>query len=229
MKATIHPDKLTAWYDFQAPFYSLWRDRSEHPAFAAVLATLGCAPGLSLLDAGCGSGLFSVFLASRRPAWTVCAVDASGGMVDVARRRAGSLGLASLAIEVGDLRRLRWADKTFDAIVLSGVFPNLSEPWKTSRELWRVLKVGGRMVVIEFARERMSILTQLLFHVMIWGYRAISAVFRQFRFAEGWSLEATTIPVDELCELLQSAGFQVEQTSHVSSYYIVSFIKGSGS
>lgn len=225
MKAEIDTEKLIAWYNFQAPFYSLWRDQAEHQALATVLEVLGPASGLSVLDAGCGSGLFALALASHRPTWKVSGVDASKGMIELARRRAQSQALSNLSIEVGDLRTLGWADRTFDAVVVSGVFPNLSEPLPVSREIWRVLKTGGLLVVVEFNRERMSALTKLFFRLMIWGYRTVSTFFRQFRFAEGWSLEKTTIPATELVELLGQAGFQHEQTTFLANYYILTFCK----
>ena len=222
----IDSKKLTAWYNFQAPFYSLWRDGGRHPSFDTVLSALGRGERAKILDAGCGSGLFALPVALERKGWSVVGVDASQGMIGVARCRQDGLGLTNLDLQVGDLSSLPFADNTFDGVILAGVCPNLANPLSCLRELRRILVPGGRLVVVEFDRRRMQFVTRCFFHVMIWGYRLVSALLRRFRFAENWSLEATTILSEDLMEMLKSAGFEALSMSHVADYYVLTASRG---
>ena len=221
----IDSEKLTAWYNFQAPFYSLWRDAGRHVTFETVLTALGSASSADILDAGCGSGLFAVPLAVERRCWRIVGLDASAGMIEIARRRQSTLGLVNLDLQVGDLMRLPFADESFDAVVLAGVCPNLSDLPGSLQELYRTIKPGGRMVVVEFDRPRMSLLTRWFFHLMIGGYRIISTILRQFRFAENWSLEATTILSEDLLNHLKTAGFEGLSQQQVEGYYVLTVEK----
>ena len=89
----IDSAKLSRWYDFQAPFYRLWRDDYDGRLVCAVEELCGPAKeGLRLLDAGSGTGCFSIGVGSRRPGWTIEALDASPGMLRVGRAQAARGG-----------------------------------------------------------------------------------------------------------------------------------------
>ena len=68
----IDHDKLRNWYDFQAPFYRLWRNDYDSPLLDRVETILeGLGDDLTVLDAGCGTGLVSIGLGRRRPRWSL--------------------------------------------------------------------------------------------------------------------------------------------------------------
>jgi SAM-dependent methyltransferase len=96
--------------------------------------------GTRLLDAGCGAGL-GALLASLRGA-TVTALDASAGLLSVARTR-----LPEANIREGDLEVLPFADATFDAVVAVNSIFYAADMASAMRELVRVVRPGGRVVV----------------------------------------------------------------------------------
>lgn len=104
-------------------------------------------PGMRVLDAGCGTGNFEAFIAQKNPpAIQIQAVDFSQSML--ARARAKCTGLDSADFVWADLdKRLPFPDNSFDRIVSINVLYTLPDRDHTMRELMRVLRPGGRMVL----------------------------------------------------------------------------------
>jgi ubiquinone/menaquinone biosynthesis C-methylase UbiE len=113
----------------------------------AVLEVLGSVRGSSVLDVGCGPGLYVEELLARG-AGRVVGVDGSAEMLRLARRRlAGSAGRVVLHCQ--DLQvPLVWAgDGEFDVAVMALVIHHLDDRVAALREIARVLRAGGRLVV----------------------------------------------------------------------------------
>jgi SAM-dependent methyltransferase len=106
----------------------------------AALRLLGEGPG-EVLDAGMGPGRLVAELGRR--GWTVSGIDASAEMVVVARNR---LPDAAPRLVQGKIESLPFADRSFDAVVATGVL-EYSEVERALLELARVLRPGGRLVV----------------------------------------------------------------------------------
>lgn len=132
------------WYrDYLDAFNAMetvraWKRRS--------FALLGVAPGHRVLDVGCGLGGDAVTLAEQIDDGRVVGVDNSETLIVEARQRvAGS----SLPVEyhVGDIYALPFDDGSFDSCRADRVFQHLDRPGDALRELIRVTKPGGRIVV----------------------------------------------------------------------------------
>jgi len=110
----------------------------------AVLAVLGAVDGLDVLDVGCGPGLYAEQLIAGG-ARRVVGVDASGEMVRLARQRVRG----PVVFYYQDLQRpMSWAaDGMFDAAVMPLVIHHLDDRVTALRELARVLRPAGRLVV----------------------------------------------------------------------------------
>jgi SAM-dependent methyltransferase len=110
----------------------------------AVLAVLGPVAGLAVLDVGCGPGLYAEELVARG-ARRVVGVDASSQMISLARQRV----TGPVAFHCQDLQRpLSWAaDGEFDAAVMPLVIHHLDDRVAALREIARVLRPAGRLVV----------------------------------------------------------------------------------
>ncbi|MBU0492667.1 MAG: class I SAM-dependent methyltransferase [Chloroflexi bacterium] len=99
-----------------------------------------------VLDAGCGTGRFSIPLAERGV--QVVAVDASPAMLAVARRKAGEAGVAShITFVQGDVEHLSFAPGSFDGAVSIAVLRHFPSPAVGIGELARVLRPGGAMAL----------------------------------------------------------------------------------
>jgi SAM-dependent methyltransferase len=138
-------DPPTNDYDGMAEAYAAETENSlvntyyERPA---MLDLAGDVSGRRVLDAGCGSGPLSAALRDRGA--VVTGIDASAGMVELARRRLGD----DAALHVADLRDpLPFADGAFDDVVASLVLHYLEDWGPTLAEMRRVLRPGGRLLV----------------------------------------------------------------------------------
>ncbi|WP_310718514.1 class I SAM-dependent methyltransferase [Streptomyces lydicus] len=131
-------------YDSFAEAYSAETENNLVNAYyerPAMLALAGDVAGRRILDAGCGSGPLSAALRDRGA--VVTGIDASAGMLALARRRLGD----DVALHVADLSdRLPFADGAFDDVVASLVLHYLEDWGPALAELRRVLRPGGRLI-----------------------------------------------------------------------------------
>jgi SAM-dependent methyltransferase len=135
------------------PNKALWEkgDFTEIAAFMrqsgeALVASLGVTPSMRVLDVGCGDGTTAVPLA--RLGAEVLGVDIAKNLVDAGNRRAAELGLRRLTFQEGDACHLQAiGDHSFDLTV--SVFGAMfaPKPFDVARELVRVTKPGGRIVM----------------------------------------------------------------------------------
>ncbi|WP_432145717.1 class I SAM-dependent methyltransferase [Streptomyces sp. bgisy084] len=131
-------------YDSFAEAYSADNEHNLLNAYyerPAMLALAGDVAGRRILDAGCGSGPLSAALRDRGA--DVTGIDASAGMLALARRRLGD----GAALHVADLSEpLPFADGAFDDVVASLVLHYLKDWGPTLAEIRRVLRPGGRLI-----------------------------------------------------------------------------------
>ena len=144
---TIDTSRLTRWYNAQARFYSRRRDSFDGGHVAWVAGRLDDARELRILDAACGTGLFTIGLARLGPRWRVEGVDLAEGMLDVGRDHAAEQGLDNALFSTGDVERLRLDDASVDAVVAAGLLPNLNDPGPALAETSFFGSVVGQGVI----------------------------------------------------------------------------------
>lgn len=89
----------------------------------------------------------------------VTGVDLSEGMLAVMREKVGKAGLTEMiSIEEGDGENLRFPDNTFDRVTIAFGIRNFEDRPKGLREMLRVLKHGGRLVILELSRPENKII-----------------------------------------------------------------------
>jgi demethylmenaquinone methyltransferase/2-methoxy-6-polyprenyl-1,4-benzoquinol methylase len=135
-------DDVAARYDITNDVLSLGQDRRwRHQVINAVNPK----PGELVLDLAAGTGTSSQPFRDRGA--TVVPCDFSVGMLTVGKRAKPDLPFVA-----GDGTRLPFADRTFDAVTISFGLRNIVDPDAGLRELLRVTKPGGRIVVCEFSQ-----------------------------------------------------------------------------
>ena len=137
-------DQVAKNYDRTNTVLSMGNDRMWRAATTRAVAPRR---GQRILDLAAGTGASSVSLAKSGA--QVVAADFSPGMIAEGRRRHG--GMANLTFVEADATALPFEDDEFDAVTMSFGLRNVNEPQKALRELLRVTKPGGRLVVCEFS------------------------------------------------------------------------------
>ena len=134
-------DDVAARYDITNDVLSLGQDRRwRHQVIDAVAPR----PGELVLDLAAGTGTSSQPFADRGA--TVVPCDFSVGML-----RVGKKAKPHLPFVAGDGMKLPFGDATFDAVTISFGLRNIVDPDAGLREMLRVTKPGGRLVVCEFS------------------------------------------------------------------------------
>lgn len=128
-------------YDLTNTVVSFGQDRGWR---RATRAALGLRPDDRVLDVGAGTGVSTEEL-GRSGAYAV-GVDLSIGMLRAGRRTRPEVPLVA-----GDALRLPFPDETFDAVTISFALRNVVDTGAALRELARVTRPGGRLVVCEFS------------------------------------------------------------------------------
>jgi ubiquinone/menaquinone biosynthesis C-methylase UbiE len=136
-------------YDFVVRILSLNREnalREETIRLAQI------EPGASVLDVGCGTGTLTLRAkAAAGSTGRVCGVDAAPEMIAQARRKAQKAG-AQVEFRAGVIEALEFADGTFDRVLSSLMIHHLPSDLqeRALAEVYRVLKPGGQLLIVDF-------------------------------------------------------------------------------
>jgi SAM-dependent methyltransferase len=145
----------------------------------------------TILDAGCGSGVFSYELAKQHPEAQVTGIELEHDLVDRANHIAKSAGLANLRFQQGDVTKLDFEDE-FDLVVSVDNFEHVEDDIAAMTTLLRALRPGGRLVAHTPGYERRWILLRRRVNFDVPGH-----------VRPGYK-------ADELVGKLQRAGFEVQ-------------------
>ncbi len=150
-RADLHKEAaaMARMFDQVAPRYDLANDiltgGQVHVWRAAIADAVGARPGLRVLDLCCGTGTSAAAFARRGAIVSGC--DISPGMIAEGRERHPELDLVE-----GDAMDLPFEDGAFDVATVSFGLRNVRDPEVALREMLRVTRPGGRVVIAEFSR-----------------------------------------------------------------------------
>jgi ArsR family transcriptional regulator len=146
-------------------------------------------PPLVIADLGAGEGTFSLLLAQR--AERVIAVDSSAKMIEVGREQALRHGLKNIEFRLGDIEELPVEASEVDLVFFSQSLHHALHPERAVAEALRILRPGGRIVILDLAKHRFEEAREL--------------------YADEW----LGFGEAELEAMLEKAGFSSVQTSVV--------------
>jgi demethylmenaquinone methyltransferase/2-methoxy-6-polyprenyl-1,4-benzoquinol methylase len=201
-------DEVAERYDVTNDVLSLGLDRLWR---RAVLAAIAPKRGERILDVAAGTGASSVPLVFAGAHTVPC--DFSVGMLRVGKRERPRLPFVA-----GDAMRLPFADHSFDAVTITFGLRNVSVPEAGLREMMRVTRPGGRLVVCEFSKP-----TVRLFRRVYDKYLSVAVPGLATRVSsdpESYLYLAETIQQwpdqQELATIISSAGWRRVQFRNLS-------------
>ena len=127
------------WWGRRAGDWSSVQEHTAVPLYEAALSCLDIGPGVRLLDAGCGAGLFAGMAALRGAA--VAGVDASEPLLAIAGRR-----FPRARFQVADVEELPFEDSAFDIVTGFNVFQYAGSFVRAFAEAARVVRPEGRVL-----------------------------------------------------------------------------------
>lgn len=164
----------------------------------------------TMLDIATGTGDFAILAAKMLRPQTLIGADISEGMMEIGRKKVEKEGLADvIAFKKEDCLSLSYSDHSFDAVTAAFGIRNFANLDKGLKEIYRVLKEGGHLSIVELTRP-VSFPMRQLFHVYshtvlpIYG-RLISKDKRAYDYLTA-TIEAFP-QGEQMVEILKSAGF----------------------
>lgn len=201
-------DDVAARYDITNDVLSLGQDRRWRKI---VLDAVDPKPGELVLDLAAGTGTSSQPFADRGA--TVLPCDFSVGMLAVGKRAKPHLPFVA-----GDGTKLPFADDTFDAVTISFGLRNIVDPDAGLRELRRVTKPGGRVVVCEFSSPTWAPFRTVYIEYLMKALPAVARAVSSSPDAYVYLAESIRAWPDQagLAQRLQSAGWSAVKWRNLS-------------
>lgn len=136
-------------YDLNNRVHSLWMDQRWR---AAAVRAAGVRPGEVVLDCACGTGDLTEAFARRTAAGRVIGTDFTREMLDLAEAKKRFEGAGRVEYRLADAMDLPFDDASVDVVSIAFGIRNVQEPARALAEFARVLRPGGRLVILEFDR-----------------------------------------------------------------------------
>ena len=153
-------DKIAFRYDFINRFLSVgidlrWRRKAIREVVASVKARKPETP--LVLDVATGTADMAIMMTRRIPGVQIKGIDISAGMLEIGRQKIGRQHLGErIELLQGDSEAIPFPDDHFDAITVAFGVRNFENLEKGLLEMRRVLKPGGKLVILEFSQPRTS-------------------------------------------------------------------------
>jgi len=151
-KPSEHRDEILDQFTRQATPFATAPGIRDEAALKLIVEASGAGPDDTVLDVACGPGL--VVAAFGRVVRHATGIDITPAMLDRARTHAAQQGLTNVTWHLGDVLPLPWPDASFSIVTSRFAFHHFLEPLSVLREMARVAKPGGRVVVVDSTPRR---------------------------------------------------------------------------
>jgi ubiquinone/menaquinone biosynthesis C-methylase UbiE len=152
-------------------------------------------PAAAILDVACGTGELERLLLNDNPDQTIVGVDLSEQMLSQARQKLS--GYSNVSFQQAAASQLPFSDQSFDVVVSANAFHYFPGPEMALKEMKRVLKPGGTVVMLDWCKDF------LLCQVYDWVLKRLDPAYQQC-YTEA-----------ELQGLLKAAGFRIDRTQRI--------------
>ena len=184
--------KVSALFARIAPRYDLINDLQSfglHRLWKRRLVRLAAArPGLHALDLCCGTG--DVAFALARAGAGVTGLDFSQEMLAMAKQRKPSAGTGQVEFLHGDALQTPFPDAHFDVVTISYGLRNLADFTGGLREMHRVTRPGGRLVILDFGKPPNRLWRSLYFGYLRFAVPVFGRIFCGDAAAYAYILES---------------------------------------
>ncbi|MEW6386775.1 MAG: class I SAM-dependent methyltransferase [Thermodesulfobacteriota bacterium] len=152
MKCRVNPKYMEKLYSFYSPFYDFVFGQLLGPGRRRAFRYLNSRPHQKVLEIGVGPGSTLEFYP---PQTRFTGIDISSSMIDRAREKADRInGGSQFDFYVMDAARLNFPDDHFDAVMAAYVITTVQDPHQVCREILRVVKPGGQIIVVNHTRSQ---------------------------------------------------------------------------
>jgi demethylmenaquinone methyltransferase / 2-methoxy-6-polyprenyl-1,4-benzoquinol methylase len=143
-------DSIARRYDFLNHFLSFGTDYRWRKRAIKIISTFKKHP--DILDVATGTGDLAIAALKLRPV-RVTGIDISEKMLGIGRKKLAEKGLTDkIDLRKGDSEQLDFEENTFDVVMVGFGIRNFADPLKGLREMFRVSKPGGLLLVLEFSK-----------------------------------------------------------------------------
>jgi phosphatidylethanolamine/phosphatidyl-N-methylethanolamine N-methyltransferase len=154
----VENDFVNRVYEKLAKFYDLIFGPSLHHGRLVAIERMAIRSGDRVLEVGVGTG---INLSLYPPNCQVNGIDLSASMLEKARDRVRQKGLRNVRLQEMDAQHLIFADDTFDVVYAPYLVSVVPDPVQVVREMRRVCKPGGKIVIVNHFRSANPILSRL--------------------------------------------------------------------
>src|SRR5437870_3430205 len=154
----VENDFVARVYENIAWFYDLTFGPALHPGRVDAIRRMAIKPGDRVLEVGVGTAINAALYPSD---CSVTGVDFSSSMLEKARDRVARKGVRNVRLLQMDAANMKFADDTFDIVYAPSVISVVPDPVAVAREMRRVCRAGGRIVILNHFRSKNTLMAWL--------------------------------------------------------------------
>ncbi|MGH9349605.1 MAG: class I SAM-dependent methyltransferase [Vicinamibacterales bacterium] len=154
----VENDFVERVYEKLSKVYDLVFGPTLHPGRIVAIERMGIVPGDRILEVGVGTGINTSLYPSQ---CHITGVDLSSSMLEKARERVIREGLRNVRLLEMDAQNLTFADDSFDIVYAPYLVSVVPDPVQVAREMRRVCRPGGKIIILNHFRSASPILSRL--------------------------------------------------------------------
>jgi phosphatidylethanolamine/phosphatidyl-N-methylethanolamine N-methyltransferase len=154
----VGTDFVEKVYQNIAKVYDYTYGPTLHPGRIEAIEKMRIRPGTQVLEVGVGTGInLGMYPRTAR----ITGIDLSSRMLDKARKRIAEKGLLNCDVLEMDATKMTFADNSYDVVYAPYVISVVPDPVAVAREMYRVCRPGGRVVILNHFRSANPIMSKI--------------------------------------------------------------------